>query len=78
MDIVRRFFPFSTRATDVIGLIITIIIYALIPVVLGIISALLGGIPIIGWLINIIMSVIDLYCFIGIVLAILIFCKVIK
>lgn len=78
MDLVKKFFPISMRATDVIGLVISIIIYALLPTVLGIVNSCLGGIPVIGWVLGVILSLIGIYCLIGIVLAILIFCKVIK
>jgi len=75
MDMIKKYFPVSTRANDVTGLIISIIIYLLAPVVLGIISSLLSGIPVIGWLIGIVMTLIDIYCFVGIVLAVLFFLK---
>ena len=78
MDIVKKFFPISMRATDVLGLIISIVIYAILPTVLGLVNSCVGGIPVINWLMGIILSVSGLYCFIGIVLAILVFCKVIK
>ncbi len=75
MDMIKKYFPVSTRANDITGLIISIIIYLLAPVVLGIVSSLLSGIPVIGWLIGIVMTLIDIYCFVGIVLAVLIFLK---
>ena len=78
MDLVKKIFPISTRATDVLGLIISIIIYAILPTVLGLVNSCIGGIPVIGWLMGVILSVVGIYCFIGIVLAILIFCKVVK
>lgn len=75
MDMIKKYFPISTRANDITGLIISIIIYLLAPVVLGIVASLLGGIPVIGWLVGIVMTLIDIYCFVGIVLAVLIFLK---
>jgi len=78
MDLVKKFFPISMRATDVIGLVISIIIYALLPTVLGLVNSCIGGIPVIGWIMGIILSLIGIYCLVGIVLAILIFCNVIK
>ncbi len=75
MDLVKKFFPISMRATDVIGLVISIIIYALLPTALGLVNSCLGGIPVIGFLMGLILSVIGIYCLIGIVLAILVFCK---
>ena len=78
MDLVKKFFPVSLRATDVLGLVISIVIYLIIPVVLGIFNSLLSGIPVIGWLLGVIVSLIGIYCTVGIVLAVLIFAKVIK
>ncbi len=75
MDLVKKYFPVSLRATDVIGLVISIIIYLLAPVVLGIVASLLSSIPVIGWLVGIVMTLVDIYCFVGIVLAVLIFLK---
>lgn len=78
MDIVKKIFPVSLRAKDVVGLIVSIIIYLILPVVFGLLNQLLSGVPVIGLLLGIIMWGINAYCFIGIILAVLFFCKVIK
>jgi len=78
MDMIKKYFPVSTRANDVTGLVISILIYIIAGVVLGIFASILGKIPVIGILVSIIMAVVDLYCLIGIILAVLIFLKVVK
>ena len=80
MDLIKKLFPISNRATDVLGLVISIIIYLILPTLLGILSSCVScaGISLLNWLLGVILSVIGLYCTVGIVVSILIFCKVIK
>ena len=86
MDMLKKYFPKSFGMTDVAKLVITIIVYLVIGIVLPAIAALvnvlLGGIPLIGAIVGIIVwvisSLIDLYVLVGIVLAVLDFCKVLK
>lgn len=78
MDSLKKFFPFSWRATDVSGLIISLIIYLVGGAVATFLIGLLSGIPIIGIIFSLICGLIDLYALIGIVLAVLVFAKVIK
>lgn len=75
MDLIKKFFPVSMRATDVMGLVISLIIYLLLPTALGLVNSCLGGIPVIGWLLGIILSLIGIYCLIGIIISILVFLK---
>lgn len=74
MDLIKKIFPFSFKAADVVGLIISIVIYVVAPTVLGI----LGNIPLIGFVFDILAWAAGIYCTIGIVLSILYFVKVIK
>lgn len=78
MDMLKKFFPFSFGAKDVANLIIKIIIYLVIDVVLGFVIGLLSGIPVVGMIISLVSSLIGLYCLAGIVIVILVFCKVLK
>lgn len=73
----KKFFPFSFGIADVTKLVINIIIYIVIAAVGGLILALLSSIPIVGWLFSILGGLIDLYAFIGIVLAVLSYLKVV-
>ena len=78
MDFLKKFFPWSFKANDVKALVISIIIYIVIGIVGGLIISLLSWIPIIGWLLGIIGGLLDLYTLVGIILAILVFAKVLK
>lgn len=71
MDL-KKIFPFSYKVTaDVTSLVIAIAIYVIASVAYGIVTAILGGIPVIGWIVGVIGAVLWLYCVVGIVLAIL-------
>ena len=78
MDTLKKFFPHAFKATEVKALVISIIIYLVIGFVGGLIIGLLSAIPLIGWLFSIVGALLDLYTLIGIVLAILVFVKVLK
>lgn len=78
MDALKKFFPFSWRATEVKDLIITLLIYIVIDVVCGFVIGLLASLPIIGFIFSLLGSLVGLYALVGIVLAILVFAKVIK
>lgn len=78
MDFLKRFFPYSFRATELVSFIITLIIYAVIDVVCGFIIGLLAKLPIIGVIFGLLGSLVGLYAIIGIVLAILVFLKLLK
>ena len=74
-----KYFPLSARAKkDVVGLIVSILLYIVVSAVLGFVFSLLSEIPVLGWVIGIIGSIVGLYCFIGIIVSILVFLKVIK
>lgn len=74
-----KYFPISARAKkDVVGLIVSILLYIVVSAVLGFVFSLLSAIPLVGWIIGIIGSLVGLYCFIGIVVSILVFLKVVK
>lgn len=75
---IQKLFPFSTRSTDLVGLIISIAIYIVVPAIIGWLTSLLSGIPVIGWALGVISGLIGLYALIGIVVSVLIFLKVIK
>ena len=78
MALLKSLFPFSFGCTgNVVKLIISILIYIVIGVIGGIIIGFLAGIAYVGWLFAIIGGLLDLYCVIGIILAILNFLKII-
>ncbi len=78
MDFLKKFFPWSFKANDVKALVISIIIYIVIGFVGGLILGLLSAIPLIGWLFSIVGGLLELYTVVGIVLAVLVFVKVLK
>ena len=78
MDFLKKFWPFSFRAKDVSNLIISLLIYIVIDVVCGLVIGLLAKLPLIGWLFALAGSLVGLYAFIGIIVTILVFLKVIK
>lgn len=78
MDAVKKYFPQAFSAKDVKSLIIALVIYAVIAFVGGLVLGLLGIIPIIGFIASVIGWVLRIYCAVGIILAILVFLKVIQ
>ncbi len=82
MDTLKKIFPFSFGAKDVVALVVKIIIYIIAPAILGVATWIVGLIPVVGAIICAIVGVltglIGLYVLIGIILAILDYCKVLK
>ena len=78
MDALKKFFPHAFKATELSKLIITIIIYILIDIVCGFVIGLLAKLPILGIIFGLLGSLVGLYAFVGIVLALLVFFKVLK
>ena len=78
MDMLKKYFPFSFRGTDVKSFIISLIIYVVIDIVAGFVIGLLAKIPLLGIIFSLLGSLVGLYGLVGIVLAILYFVKVIK
>ena len=78
MDILKKYFPHAFKATELSAFIITLIVYALIDVVCGFVIGLLAKIPIVGIIFSLIGSLVGIYALVGIVLAVLVFTKVLK
>lgn len=78
MEMVKKFFPFVFQSTEVVPFVISLVVYALVSIVCGVILGLLSALPIIGILFSLIGTLIGLYALAGIVLSILVFVKVIK
>lgn len=78
MDLLKKIWPHAFGAKDVVGLVITIIIYLLIDVVLGWLISVLANIPIVNIICGLVGGLLGLYCFVGVILAILAFLKVLK
>ena len=78
METMKKIFPLSFREPTTNNLVVTIIIYVVASFVVGLVLGLLAKIPLIGWLFSLVSSLFGLYCFIGLVLVVLYFLKVIK
>ncbi len=78
MDALKKFFPIAFKATELKAFIVSLIIYVVIDVVCGFVIGLLAKLPIIGFIFSLVGSLVGLYAFVGIVLSILVFAKVIK
>ena len=87
METLKKLFPLSFKRTDTVAnLIVGILLYLVVGIVAGILiwlsTAIVGWIPvvgaIIGWVLGIVSSLIGLYVLAGIIIQILVYCKVIK
>ncbi len=78
MDMLKKIFPFSFKSKEVKDLVINIVIYLVASIVGGWLLGLLGGIPLLGVIFDLIGSLFGLYCLVGIVLAVLDFFKILK
>ena len=78
MDLLKKILPISFKASDKDGLIKALIIYIAAIVIMAFIGILLGWLPLIGILLAAIGFVVEFYSICGIIVAILVFTKVIK
>ena len=78
MDLIKRFFPQAMQAHDVKGLLIAILIYALVNLIGGFVLGLLDGIPLVGFVFGVIGWALGIYCAVGIIVALLVFFKIVK
>ena len=79
MELLKKIFPLSWKYTqDVANLIIGILIYIVGGAIAGAIIGILGALPVIGFIFGLVGGLVGLYAFVGIVLQILVFAKVIK
>ncbi len=74
----NKYFPFSYKAKDLVGLIVSIVLYIVAGAVGGLVIGLLSAIPVIGIIAWVLGLALDIYCVVGLVLAILVFLKVVK
>jgi hypothetical protein len=79
MKLLKTYFPLSFDTKDIVTLLIKIAVYLVAGVIVGLVCAVIGFIPIIGgiigWLVG---TVVGLYVLGGIVLAVLDFLKILK
>ncbi len=79
MDALKKFFPLSFKyVKSVADLVIGILIYLVAGVIGGVIIGITAMIPIVNILAGLVGALLDLYVIAGIVILVLVYCKVIK
>ncbi len=78
MDMLKKFFPLSFGVKDLGNLIVKVLIYLVVGIIAGFAIGILAGIPVINLLTGILGTLVDLYCVVGIIVAILDYLKVLK
>lgn len=78
MDFLKKYFPFSFKATDVAALIIAIVVYVVIGLLAGFVIGLINIVPLVNIVCKLLGALVELYVLVGIVTSILVFCKVLK
>jgi len=78
MKKILKYFPLSLSTKDPKSLIVTIAIYVILPLVFWLISSLFSKVILLGAIMSLITLLFSVYCFAGIVVAILKITKVIK
>lgn len=76
MDKVYPFFPLSAivEPGNAKRLVLALLIYLAACGVMQVLCAVLGWIPLVGWLLELVFSLMGIYCVAGLVLAIVRFC----
>jgi hypothetical protein len=78
MALLKKLFPYSFGIKDTADFIVKLIVYVVAGAIAGILIGVLAGIPIVGLIFSIVGGLVDLYVTVGIVLTILVFCKILK
>lgn len=78
MELLKTFFPVSFGAKDNQSFITLIVLFVIGVVVTGILGWLLGKIPVIGIITNILFGLVGLYLLASLIIGILVFLGVIK
>ena len=78
MAYIKSLFPQAMQAKDLKGLLIAILIYVIVNFVGGFVLGLLSKIPLLGFVFGLVGWVLSIYCAVGIIVAILVFFKIVK
>ena len=78
MDVLKKLFPYSFNINDTNNFVIKLIVYVVVGIVAGTVIGLLSAIPLVGWLFSLVGTLVSLNVTVGLVLTILVFCKVLK
>ena len=73
MEKLYPYFPISTKVQkgDLRSLIISIVMYVVASVLMGVAEKLLGWIPVLGFVLGLVFYVLGIYCTIGIIIAVI-------
>lgn len=86
MDVLKKIFPLSWKFTAsvgnlVVGIILYLVLGFLFGAVAGLATILVGWIPLVGslliWALGIVGSLVGIYALVGLIILILVYCKVI-
>ena len=79
MDLLKKYFPYSFGAADIVSLVIKILVYIIAGVLIGLVCKVISLVPFIGpiiaWVVG---TVLEIYVLAGIVIAVLDYLKVLK
>lgn len=78
MEILKKIFPLSFRATDMAQLIIYCLIYIVVGTVLGFLIGILAKIPILGLIFTLVSSLVEIYIVAGLIILFLYYFKILK
>ena len=78
MGFIKSLFPQAMQAKDLKGLLIAILIYVIVNFVGGFVLGLLSKIPLLGFVFGLVGWVLYAYCGVGVIVAILVFFKIVK
>jgi len=79
MDMLKKIFPLSFSFADtIVNLVVGIVIYLVAPALASVVLGLLAKIPLLGILFAVVNWVIGIYAFVGLVLLILVYLKLVK
>ena len=78
MEALKKYFPRSFKCKELSTLIVNLIIFIVADAICGLVIGLLGKLPIIGILFGIVGSLVGIYFFVAIVLAVLNFFGIVK
>ncbi|MBQ4342679.1 MAG: hypothetical protein IJC38_02205 [Erysipelotrichaceae bacterium] len=75
----KKYFPFSfTEKKDVTAAVINVVLHIVASWIIGILLGILSLVPVVGWFTGIAGMIAEVYLFVGMVLSVLDYCKVLK
>lgn len=79
MNMLKPFFPLVfVPKKDVLALVINIVLHIIADAIAGLVIAILGSLPLIGWAFTVVGSIVGLYFLVSLVLSILDYLNILK